>query len=86
MVGMFIGIFQLGFMNERVDQMHKRKLFERVGAIAAFSLLVHDEGERVSVDEFGRFIQYLERTGRFCFNLTQKEVLQLVKEEVRNSL
>ena len=39
MVGMFIGVFQDGFIRQRRSQRTQEKLFERVGAIAAFSLL-----------------------------------------------
>jgi hypothetical protein len=73
-VGTFVGVFQDGFLRQRHAQRTQVKLFERVGAIAAFSMLDVSTRGQVSRSEFESFLEYLERNERVTFVLSPVEV------------
>ena len=79
-IGMFIGVFQDGFVRQRRAQQTQMKLFERVGAIAAFSLLDVEQDGHVSASEFVAFIKYLEKNEGMAFVMTPAELFDLLQE------
>ena len=81
MVGMFIGVFQDGFARQRKEEIRKTKLFERVGAIAAFSLLDDKNEAQVTLKEFKEFVLSLERDLEMSSVLTAEKLLNLLRDE-----
>ena len=84
MVGMFIGVFQDGFARQRKEEIRKTKLFERVGAIAAFSLLDVDNRAQVPLSEFKEFVHSLERNLEMNSVLSAEELFNLLHDEEGN--
>ena len=85
MVGMFIGVFQDGFIRQRNAQRTQVKLFERVGAIAAFSLLdVRGEGT-VTLPEFKAFLEFLEKNEGISFGISHEELFKLLRDTSETS-
>ncbi|KAL1515618.1 hypothetical protein AB1Y20_002237 [Prymnesium parvum] len=87
MVGLFIGLLQTSFNDYRADARSETKLYERVGALAAFSLLATDSAQThhdepvVSFDLFHSFVEYLEQNYAIRFQVSRHELFQLLKEE-----
>ena len=79
LIGMFIGVFQDGFVRLRRAQQTQVKLFERVGAIAAFSLLDKEGDGQVSAKRFMAFIEYLEKNEGLAFVMTPAELFDLLQ-------
>ena len=80
-IGMLIGVFQDSFLRARHDQLTNQKLFERVGAIAAFSLIDTDKTGYVTQREFRGFIEYLEANHEAHFRVGGDELFSVLKED-----
>ena len=80
-IGMLIGVFQDSFLRARHDQLANQKLFERVGAIAAFSLIDTDETGFVTQAEFLGFIEYLEAHHEAHLRVSGDELFSVLKED-----
>ena len=84
-VGMLIGVFQDSFSRARADQLTNQKLFERVGAIAAFSLIDVDRTGFVSQLEFRGFIEYLEAHHEAHFRVSGDELFSVLQARAASS-
>jgi hypothetical protein len=82
MVGMFIGVFQDGFVRQRHSQQTQVKLFERVGAIAAFTLLDVEDSPSgvVSLTEFVAFLEYLEKNEDMSFVVKKEDLFTMLRD------
>ena len=80
-IGMLIGVFQDSFSRARADQLTHQKLFERVGALAAFSLIDVDRTGYVSQLEFRGFIHYLEAHHEAHFRVSGDELFSVLQED-----
>ena len=81
LVGMFIGVFQDGFATQRRNEIQRTKLYERVGAIVAFSLLDHDGNSKVSLNQFKDFVVSLEKNLEMTSVLSAEGLFRLLHEE-----
>ena len=81
MVGMFVGVFQDGFLRQQNNSIRNTKLFERVGAIAAFSLLDTDGEAQVPLREFKDFVLSLESNLEMTSVLPAEGLFALLHED-----